>query len=117
MDDGWERARFGSLANGPSGDPDGDGWSNAAEQWIGSDPMLNETVFATDLSRLQPGRLRLSWPGLAGRDYVVERADSASGPYQFISNIPGNFPESGWLFDGSALQGFFRITERVAAGR
>lgn len=117
LDDGWERARFGSLASGPGEDPDGDGWNNAAEQWMGSDPRVNETAFATDLSRVQPGQMRLSWPGFTGRDYVVERAEAADGPYQFISNVPGNFPESGWLFDGVAPQGFFRVTERVALGR
>lgn len=117
LDDVWERARLGSLAGGASDDPDGDGWNNRAEQWMGSDPLVNETVFAADLSRVQPGRMRLSWPGLTGREYVVERADAAIGPYQFISNVPGNFPESGWFFDASTLNGFFRVTERVSPGR
>lgn len=117
LDDGWEQARLGSLASGASNDPDGDGWNNTAEQWMGSDPLVNQTVFAADLSRLQPGRMRLSWPGLTGREYVVERADAVVGPYQFISNVPGNFPESGWLFDASGPDGFFRVTERVPPGR
>ena len=73
LDDAWELQHFGSLAAGPVDDPDHDGYSNAREQIMGTDPAEPSRPLELDLS-LWDGRLaRLSWPGqhqhaLPGRD-------------------------------------------------
>src|SRR5207244_8964762 len=42
----WEMARFGSLSYGPKDDPNGDGYSNAQKQIIGTDPIVADAPFA-----------------------------------------------------------------------
>jgi hypothetical protein len=39
LPDSWEMTHFGNLTQGPTGDPDGDGFSNLAEFNAGTDPM------------------------------------------------------------------------------
>ena len=43
LDDAWERARFGDLAQTGSGDFDGDGLTNLEEQGLGTDPKLADS--------------------------------------------------------------------------
>jgi subtilisin-like proprotein convertase family protein len=112
LDDGWELSRLGTMAFGAADDTDGDGWNNAAEQWMGTDPLRNESGFAADLSRMDSTRMRLSWPGLNGRNYTVETADTAEGPFRLHEVVPGKFPESGLYFEPGTSSGqFFRILE------
>src|SRR6185503_19778769 len=42
LDDAWELAHFGNLAFGPRDDSDGDGYPNAREQIVGTNPLAND---------------------------------------------------------------------------
>ena len=44
LSDGWEMQYFGNLSQGPSGDPDGDGYINLAEMRNGTNPTVAETI-------------------------------------------------------------------------
>src|SRR5262249_12762328 len=60
LDDNWERLYFGNLSAGPKDDPDGDGFNNAREQAMGTNPTLPNQPFKLDIAALQPGYWRLS---------------------------------------------------------
>ena len=109
LDDGWESAHSGSLAQGPRDDPDHDGQDNAAEQLAGTDPMVAGAPFRIESAELSPGRVRLSWPGMAGASYEVLRRGAVDGPETVAGQVPGRFPEAGLVVPADAAGGFFRV--------
>ena len=96
LDDGWEMAHFGSLDYGPKDDPDGDGYSNAREQIMGTDPMVSDIPFALDLSRWNPSLARLSWPGGTNKSYQVWSGTNVTS-LLLLTNVPGTFPVTEWF--------------------
>src|SRR5262249_42153630 len=50
LDDNWERSWFGNLLANPQDDPDDDGYNNAMEQAMGTDPTAPNDVFRLDLT-------------------------------------------------------------------
>jgi len=112
LDDDWERARLGGLTFGPTGDPDGDGYSNAREQILGFDPRVADIDFRVDLSLWKTGRARLSWPGVKGRQYEVLTGSSINDVATRMAIVDGRFPETEHFVDSAALgQGFFMVRE------
>lgn len=112
LDDDWERARLGGLTFGPTGDPDGDGYSNAREQVLGFDPRVADIEFRVDLSQWKTGRARLSWPGVAGRQYEILTGDSITKVASRMTVVDGRFPETEHFIDSAALeQGYFMVRE------
>jgi len=110
LDDQWEMAHFGSLTYGPKDDPDGDGYSNAREQILGTDPTAAAASFQLDLSSWNEKLARLSWPGLANRTYDVLAGTNVSSPLTVLTNLPGRFPETEWLTPyTNLLDQFFRV--------
>ena len=109
LDDDWEMARFGTLAYGPADDPDRDGYSNAREQLMGTDPTVKDEPLAIDLSLWNQELMRLSWPGVDGQSYELWAGDSAS-QRSFQTNVAGHFPETEWFgaFTNKTSQ-FFEI--------
>ena len=109
LHDDWEMAKFGTLAYGPLDDPDGDGFSNAREQAIGSHPdqINSHFPFALDASVWNAQLLRLSWPAAAGRAYELRSGTNPDGAFSTITNVTGRFPD-GEVFVpyGSGLQCF-----------
>lgn len=97
LDDGWELANFGDLLQKPADDPDGDGYSNLREYLMGTHPLVNGTIFATEYLDLRDGRLRVTWPSKVGTTYTVETADTPAGPWKDLFIVPGTLPESGVL--------------------
>ncbi len=99
LDDGWEMAHFGSLAFGPKDDPDGDGYDNAREQAMGTDPTKPNAPFAVNLSwwSLRGYTLpRLTWPSAAKYSYQVFEGTNLPS-FNLATNLPGAFPETEWL--------------------
>src|SRR2546422_3733415 len=93
LDDGWEEARLGNkLDYGPQDDPDGDGYSNAREQVMGTDPLAADVVFQLDLSQWDKKLARLSWRGVTNRNYEV-LAGTNVATLTLQTNLPGRFPE------------------------
>jgi subtilisin family serine protease len=110
LDDAWELAHFGSLARGPSEDPDRDGYSNAREQVLGTDPAASHGPFVADLSRFDPTLLRLSWPSSPEFSYRILDGEAAAAPLDGVATVPGRFPETEWFLPvtGGPAR-FFRI--------
>jgi len=117
LDDDWERSRLGTgtLASGPQDDPDMDGYSNAKEQAMSTDPLIPNEAFRVDLmiwgTAMRTNLARLSWPGLQSRTY-----DVFSGPnpaaLTLRTNVPGRFPETEcFLSTTNAAHQFFRVRE------
>jgi subtilisin-like proprotein convertase family protein len=110
LDDAWEMAHFGSLGPGPRDDPDGDGYSNAREQVMGTDPLKPDREFALDLSRWNAALNRLSWPGVANRSYEVWGTSNLNQPMSLLTNVPGQCPDTEWFSPfTNATPAFFRV--------
>jgi hypothetical protein len=110
LDDGWETNHFGSLDPGPQDDPDVDGYNNAREQVMGTDPRAVDVAFKLDLSPFDGSLARLSWPGVTNQIYEVFAGADLSSPLTPVTNLPGRFPETEWLTPFTNLtQEFFRI--------
>ena len=109
LDDSWEMTHFGSLARGPKDDPDLDGYSNAREQIMRTNPNTMDTLFQLDLSRLDQRLVRLSWPGSENFNYEI-RAGTNVASLTVLTNVSGKFPETEWItpYTNSAPQ-FFRV--------
>ena len=97
LDDDWETARLGTLAQGPRDDPDGDGYSNAREQVMGTDPLRSDREFTLDLSRWNALLYRLGWPGITNRNYEVWGTSDLGSPMSRLTNLPGRFPDTEWF--------------------
>lgn len=98
LDDAWETARLGSLARTAAEDPDADGWSNAAEQFLDSDPLVSDRPLITGIQRDTTDRLRLRWPALPGVPHTLERAGSPLGPWLPVeTTTPSGLSASAFL--------------------
>ena len=110
LEDGWERAHFGSLVRGPTDDPDGDGFNNAREQIMDSDPTAADVPFELDLSPWDENLARLSWPGATNRTYLVLAGAEATAPLTAVAVVPGRSPETEWFTARTNLtRQFFRV--------
>jgi hypothetical protein len=101
LPDVWEMNHFGNLAQTPSGDPDGDGASNAAERLAGTVPDAQASVFVISAAnRTANGNVTITWPTHAGLSYRMRYADDVSN---WIT-LPGIFIGTGgsltWTDDG-----------------
>jgi subtilisin family serine protease/subtilisin-like proprotein convertase family protein len=112
LDDNWEVAHFGSMEFGSQDDPEGDGYSNAREQIMGTDPNAADIPFQLDLSPWDRGLARLSWAGVTNRTYEILAATNESAPMQMVTSVPGRFPDTEW-FTTYTNQGnqFFRVRD------
>ena len=98
LDDNWEMAHFGSLQTyGPQDDPDGDGYNNAREQLMGTDPNIAEAPFELDLSPWNEKLARLSWPAVNNRNYEILTGTNLAAPLTLVTNLTGRFPETEWF--------------------
>jgi subtilisin-like proprotein convertase family protein/subtilisin family serine protease len=97
LDDVWEQAHLGHTGFGPKDDPDGDGFSNAREQVMGTNPGQVDLPFRVDLvsSTLWGANLaRLSWPSVPGVNYAISSATNLSQPMKLLTNVPGRIWET-----------------------
>jgi subtilisin family serine protease/subtilisin-like proprotein convertase family protein len=93
LDDNWELAHFGTLAYGPKDDPDHDGYNNAFEQVLHSNPLAPDVPFDVNLSLWNSSLARLSWPGSTNYTYQLFGGTNAAS-LTLITNVPGTFPET-----------------------
>lgn len=111
LDDGWEQRAFGSLNLGPRDDPDGDGFDNAREQVMGTDPRTPNAPLRLELAELSPGRWRFSWPGLEGRSYRLQTGSELGQWWSGGTQIPGRFPVTEQVIPTPAgPREFYRLT-------
>jgi hypothetical protein len=99
------------LSTDPNADPDGDGYSNYDEYLAGTDPLNVESELVVVTVRpLSGGGTELSWPSVAGRRYVIERASTLHGTYSAIADAVEATPDRNVWTDGSApAQAFYRV--------
>ncbi len=107
LDDNWERAHFGSLAQGPKDDPDKDGYSNMREQLMGTDPNQDTGRVHMDFSRWTAALGRLSWAGSTNYSYQVWGGVNV-GAMTLLTNVPGHFPETECFLPYNTNQ-FFQV--------
>jgi hypothetical protein len=122
--DGWEvRYNFDPLSkialDGPDGDPDGDGLSNAREQLLGTNPRDATSAVRLTIEPLGRDRFRFSWPTVAGRKYSLEYTERLQNQFTSFSSLAfpmsatstnqtyeANFPPAART---NATQYFFRV--------
>ncbi|MFM7817393.1 MAG: S8 family peptidase, partial [Verrucomicrobiota bacterium] len=109
LDDDWERTHFGTLNEGPAGDPDGDGWITASEQFSGRDPSRRDEMLEVTASRDSDGRLRLSWPSGPTDTFELKASDQLGIPFPGGTSVPGRFPEVNWLLPSDAPLQVFKV--------
>ena len=108
LDDRWEMAHFGTLAYGPTDDPDGDGFSNLREQIMGTDPNASDSELRLDFSKYDASQARLSWPSVEQHAYEVLSGSDLSALTSW-TNVQGRFSESDLLIPATNTARFFEI--------
>lgn len=112
LDDAWEGARLGTLAYGPKDDPDGDGYANAREQLMGTNPQVSDIQTTPNLSRwglFGSQMLRLSWESAPLYEYQIAGGSNVTA-LSLLTNVPGAFAESDLFVPYVAgPDGFFRV--------
>ena len=111
LDDDWERTHWGDLGAAPDGDDDLDGWTHAAEQFLGTDPRQDDRPPDAALAWSEPGRLRLAWPvGRPGTFEVLSASDPA-GPFLPVGTAHREPPEGAWFLSDGLPGRFLRVRQ------
>ncbi len=111
LDDFWEITYWDSIfAQSPKDDPDLDGYSNAREQLMDTDPTVpNNIPFSLDLSWWNQSIARLSWPGSPYYTYEI-RGGTDPTALTVLTNVPGHFPVTEWFTPYTSTSGqFYRV--------
>lgn len=109
LDDDWEREQFGSLEANAGEDPDQDGWSHAAEAFLGTDPRISDRPTLAAIHVLPGEPVRIDWPTLPGIPVGVEQATDPTGPWTRLGapSFPGR--RGVWNTPASPGREWFRI--------
>ncbi|MDX1953831.1 MAG: S8 family serine peptidase [Verrucomicrobiota bacterium] len=112
LDDTWELTYFGDLLKTAAEDSDSDGYRNAREQILGTDPRVRGFPLRVGVDRWSSTRIRLSWPGVNAKTYEIHAGTDVEN-LGLIHVMEGNFPETEFFISSTspALQ-FFKIVER-----
>jgi hypothetical protein len=95
LSDDWENFYFGSLANGETNDPDGDGRNNLAEYQAGTIPVATTNVFKV-LSLQHTGNTAdLHFASAPNRPYAIQWSTNLQS-WQSVTN-PSLYYSSAWL--------------------
>ncbi|MEY2409528.1 MAG: hypothetical protein QOF48_2198 [Verrucomicrobiota bacterium] len=112
LDDGWEMVNIGSMDFDARDDLDEDGYNNAMEQAMGTDPLTPNEALRQDLVLWDAKLARLSWPAVDRRTYEILAGPNPS-QLTLLTNVPGLFPESEWFTPiTNATSKFFRVREK-----
>lgn len=113
LDDKWEQTCFGSLNYGPKEDPDTDGFNNAREQVMGTNPSIANNPFGVELALWKQGYWRLSWPSWDECNDIVQASESVGGEWIPLTNCAGSLPYAEWIIPQSKEHQFFRIERGI----
>lgn len=111
LDDVWEQTRLHTAQGNPSGDPDADGYNNAVEQVLGTDPLASNHALILDLSPFNSQYLRLSWPSGPAHTFELLAAPEAAAIFTNTASVPGRFPETEVFVPRSESRWFFRVRQ------
>lgn len=110
LDDGWEMAYLKTLIYGPKDDPDGDGFSNAREQIMGTDPAQSNRPLSLEMSAWKPGYWRLSWPGRENAtDSLYESRNQANEPWSALTSRSGTFPYGDVIIQSTNRESLYQM--------
>jgi hypothetical protein len=87
LDDTWELVHLGGLSQRGRDDTDGDGYTNAEEQLLGSDPNLPPGLSPITLSVWNDHLLRLTWFGAPGVVNRLVKSSQAAGTYNTVGTV------------------------------
>lgn len=105
--DTWEIRHFLNLAQDAHSDSDNDGYNNAREQVVGSDPTRDETPYQLRVDRWNDQFVRLSWPSVTGAQYEILRTPSLRAGFQPYTNAIGRWPENALVLPAQESQAYF----------
>jgi subtilisin-like proprotein convertase family protein len=112
LDDGWETAHFTHLDGLPGDDPDADGYTNAREQIMHTDPTVAEIPFELAPATWNSDLVRLSWPGVEGATYELLSGTDVMN-LNVVTTVAGTFPETSWFTNYTNLQQQFFLVRRL----
>jgi hypothetical protein len=107
--DAWERQNFGTLANGATGDADGDGASNLAEQGAGTNPNNASDVFRiTYIARgdVTPDFTTLRWTSKPTHFYTIQARPTLDVSTPWFDSIGYGFGVSNSTFSTGTTNNF-----------
>lgn len=109
LDDAWEQTWLHVADANPLADPDGDGYNNALEQVLGTDPHAPNQPLVMDVSPFNNHYLRLSWPAGGGEGFELWTAETVNGSFTPAALVPGRFPETEAFVPRTEHSRFFRL--------
>ena len=114
LDDNWELANFGSLAQGPADDPNGNGYSNMREYLMGTDPRAVTPEFKVVPGPFDSSHVRLTWSGPTNATYEIFSGANPAVTLSLSTNIPSGFPETEFIAPtAGSSTGFFRVRRKT----
>ncbi|VGO13448.1 hypothetical protein PDESU_02005 [Pontiella desulfatans] len=115
LPDEWEASELLTFALDGTADTDQDGFTNAEEQANGTDPLMPESITIDRDLHPANGTLRLSWFGVPGESFIVEKTTNLiSGAWvadQIVYTDDGFDAEVN--LPTSTDKAFFRVKRRV----
>ena len=111
LDDHWELAWFDSLDSGPRDNPDGDLWSNAQEQWLGTDPTRAPDL-VVGFGELKDGMGLVFWDAVPGVAYELNTGASADGPFELLGTVTADRRDMEWILPLTPDLGLFQLLRR-----
>jgi subtilisin family serine protease/subtilisin-like proprotein convertase family protein len=112
LDDAWETTHLGTLGESGADDTDGDGWSHAAEAFLGQSPRVSDRPLTLAIHPTDNARFRLSWPSRSNRRYRVERATTPAGPWTILGEATFPGLSGSWFHPESASNELLRVIEQ-----
>jgi hypothetical protein len=95
------------------GDPDGDGATNLAEYFAGTNPTDRIDALKVSATVDGAGKVGLSWHSVAGKRYLLESSSEPNGPWQGVGTVrDGNGEDLQAMDNQSGGARFYRV--RVA---
>jgi hypothetical protein len=110
LPDAWELQWFGSLSYSGNEDTDGDGLSNAAELFAGTDPSNPQSTLKGSI-RVTGGQIIISWLTVPGKTYRVSTMQQLGGPnaVQILAEITATSGEWAMQIDAAHTSEFLFI--------
>jgi subtilisin family serine protease/subtilisin-like proprotein convertase family protein len=111
LDDDWERAAFSNLDQGPTDDPDLDGYTNFREQTFNFNPRSSNSTLEVSVSKWSESYVRLNWPARNGALYEVLGASDLAGEFQSFAFVTGGFPRAAYFGRLDQDYRFYQVRE------
>lgn len=109
LPDAWETAFFASLAQGPNDDFDLDGFTNAEEKKLGTNPADPASGLFLTALETGGGSNRVTWLAAPLRQYKVQATSGMNGGWTSVGTVTGMGPTASLSEPGATTQRFYRV--------